>query len=71
LSVVNVSTNAADAPLPPRGPITSIMSVANRNVMYVIEGGYLHIYDTDTDQLQATQLTFTGALYGVVQVDPD
>ena len=70
LSVVNVSTNAADAPLPPRGPVTSIMSVANRNVMYVVEGGYLHIYDTDTDQLQATQLTFTGALYGVVQVDP-
>ena len=38
--------------------------------MYVIENGYLHMYDTDNDQLQATQLSFTGALYGVVQVDP-
>jgi hypothetical protein len=70
LSVVNISTNVADAPLPPRGAITSMISVANRNVMYVVEGGYLHIYDTDTDDLQATQLGFTGALYGVIQVDP-
>ena len=26
------------------------MSVANRNVMYAIEGGVLHIYDTDNDR---------------------
>jgi hypothetical protein len=38
--------------------------------MYVIEGSVLHIYDTTTGQLQATQLSFRGALYGVVQVDP-
>lgn len=70
LSVVNISTNVADDPLPPRGPVTGMMSIAGRNVMYVIENGYLHMYDTDNDQLQATQLSFTGALYGVVQVDP-
>ncbi len=69
LSVVDVSTNTADAPLPPRGAITSLMSVANRNVMYAIEGGVLHIYDTTTDQLQNTQILFSGALYGLVQVD--
>jgi hypothetical protein len=69
LSVVNVSTNTADPPLPPRGAITSLMSVANRNVMYAVEGGVLHIYDTSTDQLQNTQILFSGALYGVVQVD--
>jgi hypothetical protein len=69
LSVVDVSTNTADAPLPPRGAITSLMSVANRNVMYAVEGGVLHIYDTSTDQLQNTQILFSGALYGVVQVD--
>ena len=45
------------------------MSVSGRNVMYAIEGGYLHIYDTDNDQLQGTQITFTGAVYGIVQVD--
>ncbi len=69
LSVVNTSTNAADPPLPPRGAITSLMSIPNRDVMYTVEGGYLHIYDTDTDQLQNTQIIFTGAVYGVVQVD--
>lgn len=45
------------------------MSVANRNVMYAIEGGALHIYDTTTDQLQNTQILFSGAVYGVVQID--
>jgi hypothetical protein len=70
LSVVDVGTNTADAPLPPRGVITSLMSISNRNVMYAIEGGVLHIYDTDTDQLQATQINFTGAVYAVIQVDP-
>jgi hypothetical protein len=69
LSVVDVSTNTADPPLPPRGAITSLMSVANRNVMYSVEGGALHIYDTTNDQLQNTQILFTGAVYGVIQVD--
>jgi len=71
LSVVNVSTNTADAPLPPRGAITSLLAISNRNVMYTVEGGLLHIYDTDTDTLQGTQIVFSGALYGIVQVDPD
>ncbi len=69
LSVVDVGTNTADSPLPPRGAITSLMSVSGRNVIYAIEGGLLHIYDSETDQLQGTQITFTGALYGIVQVD--
>jgi hypothetical protein len=69
LSVVNVSNNTADAPLPPRGAITSLLAVPDRSVVYAIEGGYVRIYDTTTDQLGPTQLTFTGALYGIVQVD--
>ena len=69
LSVVNVSSNTADPPLPPRGAITSLLAISGRNVVYAIEGGYLDIYDTDTDTLQATQIIFTGALYGIVQVD--
>lgn len=69
LSVVNVSDNTADPPFPPNGAVTSLLSIKNRNVMYVIEGGYVKIYDTDTDTLQGTQLSFTGALYGIVQVD--
>jgi len=70
LSVVDVSTNTADAALPPRGAVTSLLSVKNRNVIYAIEGGLLNIYDTRTDTLQPTQLTFTGALNTIVQVDP-
>jgi hypothetical protein len=69
LSVVDVSTNTADAPLPPRGAITSLMPVSGRNVIYAIEGGVLHIYDTTNDQLQNTQILFTGAVFGIVQVD--
>ena len=69
LSVVNVSSNTADPPLPPRGNITSLLAITGRNVVYAIEGGYLHIYDTSTDTLQGTQITFIGALYGIVQVN--
>ena len=69
LSVVNLTTQAADAPLPPLGPITGMLSVPNRTVMYVIQGGVLNIYDTTTDQLQKVQLGFRGALNDVVQID--
>jgi hypothetical protein len=69
LSVVDVGSNTADASLPPRGAITSLLAIKNRNVMYTVEGGLLHIYNTETNQLQNTQIIFTGALYGIVQVD--
>ena len=69
LSVVNLTTQAADAPLPPLGPITGMLSVPNRTVMYVIQGGVLNIYDTTTDQLQKVQLGFRGALNDVIQID--
>ena len=70
MSVVNVTNNTADPPLPPRGAVTGMQAIPNRNVMYVIEGGYLVIYDTTTDMKQQTQVIFSGALYDVVQVDP-
>lgn len=70
LSVVDVSSNTAEASLPPRGAVTSLLAVKNRNVIYAVEGGVLNIYNTDTNTLQGTQLTFTGALYSIVQVDP-
>ncbi len=69
LSVVNVSNNTPDPPFPPNGAVTGLLSVPNRNVMYVIQGGFVNIYGTDTDTLQGTQLSFTGALFGIVQVD--
>ena len=69
LSVVDVANNTADAPLPPRGAVTGMLAIAGRNTVYVIEGGFQVIYDTTTDAPQKTQVVFTGALYGVVQVD--
>jgi hypothetical protein len=69
LSVVDVGSNTADAALPPRGAITALMPVSGRNVIYAIEGGFLHIYDSENDQLQGTQITFSGALFDIVQVD--
>jgi hypothetical protein len=69
LSVVNTSSYTADAALPPRGAITSLLAITNRNVVYAIEGGLLVIYDTTTDQPQQTQIIFTGALYGIVQAN--
>lgn len=69
LSVVNVSTNTASAPLPPYGAITSLLAISGRNTVYAIEGGLVHIYDTSTNTLQPAQITFSGALYGIVQVD--
>jgi hypothetical protein len=70
LSVVDVSSNTADPALPPRGAVTSLLSVKSRNVIYAVEGGVLHIYNTANNSLQPTQLNFTGALYSIVQVDP-
>ena len=69
LSVVDVTNNTADPPLPPKGAVTGMLAVANRNVVYVIEGGYQIIYDTNTDTQQSTQVIFHGALSDIVQVD--
>ena len=69
LSVVNVASNTADPPLPPMGAVTGMIAISTRNVVYVIEGGYQVIYDTNTDMPQSTQVIFHGALYDIVQVD--
>lgn len=70
LSIVDTGSNTADAPGQPLGAVTGMQPIAGRNVMYVIEGGFLHIYDTTTGKLGPNQLTFQGALYDVVRVDP-
>jgi hypothetical protein len=79
LSVVNVTNNTASTPTPPNctafggstctGPVTGMLAIANRNVIYVIDGGYQVIYDTTTDAPQPTQVIFHGALAQIVQVD--
>jgi hypothetical protein len=54
----------------PFGNVTSIQPISGRNVVYVIEGGDLKIYDTTTNTLQATQIITTGALSVMNQIDP-
>ena len=70
LSIVDLTKTAADPPTTTLGGVTSLQSIPKRNTVYAVEGGVLYIYDTSTGQLQATQIAFVGALYGVVQVDP-
>jgi hypothetical protein len=54
----------------PFGNVSSILPISGRNVVYVIEGGDLKIYDTATNALQARQINTTGALSVMNQVDP-
>ena len=68
LSIVNTTSNSVIPPGPPLGPVTGLQSIPNRNVMYVIQGGVLNIYDT-TSNAQLPTLGFRGALYAVIQVD--
>lgn len=70
LSIVDLGKKAADPMPPPRGAVTSLLSVTGRNIVYAVEGGVLDIYDTNTGQLQSKQIAFVGAVYGIVQVDP-
>ncbi len=70
LSIVDLGTLAVAPPTSPLGGVTGMQAIPNRNTMYVVEGGVLYIYDTSTGQLQSTQISFRGALYDVVQVDP-
>jgi hypothetical protein len=71
LSVFNTATSAAVIP-PETGDVagvTGLQPITKRNVVYVVEGGELHIYDTTTDQLQSTQIDLIGQAVDVKLVD--
>ena len=69
LSIVDLGKMTLDTVSQPFGSVTGLQAIPNRNTMYTIQGGVLYIYDTTTGQLQTTQISFRGALYGVLQVD--
>jgi hypothetical protein len=69
LSIVDLGKLTLDTVSQPLGAVTGLQSIPNRNTMYTVQGGVLYIYDTTTGQLQATQISFRGGLYGVLQVD--
>ncbi len=69
LSIVDLGTTTTNPTTGPLGSVTGMQSIPNRNVMYVVEGGVLYMYDTTTGMLQSTQISFRGALYDVLQID--
>ena len=71
LSVFNSKTNGVVIP-PETGDVagvTGIQPITDRNVVYVVEGGELWIYDTTTDKLQPTQIDLVGQAVDVKLVD--
>src|SRR4051812_15903146 len=75
LSVFNTTANTVkivgpcDSSCGGLNDVTGMTAVTGRNVMYVVEGGELHIYDTTTDALQSTQVDTVGRTVDVVSPD--
>jgi hypothetical protein len=69
LSFFNTSNNTAGSQSQPQGNVTGMVAIPSRDAIYVIEGGYLRIYNTDTNQLGTTQIVFQGALSDVILID--
>jgi len=68
LSIYNTLTGAVVIP-PASGDVTGIEPISNRNVVYLVQGGELQIYDTTTDKLQTTQIDVSGEVIDVKTVD--
>lgn len=50
--------------------VTGLQIISGRNVIYVLQGGELDIFDFTTDSPTATQLDVVGRAVGVVLIDP-
>ncbi len=59
LSIYNAAAGKVVTPAA-NGDTTGIEAITNRNVVYVVEGGKVAIYDTTTDQPQTTQVSVIG-----------
>jgi len=68
LSIYNTNTGTIVIP-PAAGDVTGIQPISNRNVVYLVQGGELQIYDTTTDALQATQINIIGQAVDVKLID--
>ena len=65
-----VDTNAKTATMDtPNGDVTGMAPISNRNVIYVVEGGEVRIFDTTTGKLSPTQIDISGKAIDVIQVD--
>src|SRR5690348_1231526 len=59
LSIVDTSSNTATLDTP-NGDVTGMAPITNRNVIYVVEGGEVRIFDTTTGKLSPTQIDISG-----------
>ena len=74
LAIVDTSSGSVIVPevsnLRPNFDVTGMLPITNRNVIYVIEGGELDIYDINASALTANQIDIVGKAIDVVQIDP-
>jgi hypothetical protein len=68
LAIYNTQTGDVVIPAA-NGDATGIQPIANRTVVYVVQGGELAIYDTATDKLQSTQIDVNGQAIDVKTID--
>jgi len=69
LSIFDTAAGSAVTSAAGGGDVTGIEPVPDRNVVYVIEGGELVIYDTTTGMRQTTQIDIVGKAVDVRVVD--
>jgi DNA-binding beta-propeller fold protein YncE len=76
LSIFNTSTSAAvfptEAAFRQNFDVTGLQPISGRNIIYIVQGAELDIFDTTTDTLApgVTQLDVVGKAFDVVQIDP-
>ena len=76
LSIFNTSSSATTFPTESsfrqNFDVTGFQPISGRNIIYIVQGDELDIFDTNTDTLApgVTQLDVVGTAFDVVQIDP-
>jgi hypothetical protein len=76
LSIFNTGTSAAVFPTESsfrqNFDVTGLQPISGRNIIYVVQGAEIDIFDTTTDTLASgvTQIDVVGKAFDVVQIDP-
>ncbi|MFL6386705.1 MAG: hypothetical protein ACJ71U_04395 [Terriglobales bacterium] len=76
LTIFNSSTSAIGFPTESsfrqNFDVTGLQPISGRNIIYVVQGAELDIFDTNTDALASgiTQIDVVGKAFDVVQIDP-
>jgi len=68
LSIFNTANSSVVVP-PENGDVTGLEPIANRDVVYVVQGGELRIFNTTTDKLGSNQVDIAGQAIDVKSLD--